>query len=70
MKNIYPFYVNNFNPKRKKQIGQKELLNTSDYNQLKEDYPDSNLNKLKYKKQLRTKIPEIVEEEFLPLRND
>jgi len=43
------FYVNNFNPNRKKQIGQKELLNTSDYDQLKEDYPDSNLNKLKYK---------------------
>lgn len=61
------FVVSNFNPKRKRQIGETELKNTSDYNRYKETSPDP-VNKLRYWKTIREDLEELMNDEILPLR--
>lgn len=61
------FVVNNYNPNRKRQIGETELKNTSDYTRYKETNPEP-VSKLRYWKTIRDDLEELMNDEILPLR--
>src|SRR5699024_326410 len=62
------FVVNNYNPKRKRQVGETELKNTSDYDRYKEETAEP-VSKLRYWKTIREGLDELMQDEILPLRN-
>lgn len=61
------FVVNNYNPNRKRQIGETELKNTSDYDRYKETNPEP-VSKLRYWKTIREDLEGLMNDEILPLR--
>jgi type I restriction enzyme R subunit len=61
------FVVSNYSPKRKRQIGETELKNTSDYNKYKETNPE-HVSKLRYWKTIREDLQKLMNDEILPLR--
>lgn len=62
------FIVDNYRQGKDKQIGEKALIDSQDYNSYKEKNGDQALNKLKYKKALKEDYTTMIEEEILPLR--
>lgn len=61
------YVVSNYNPSRKRQNGEAELKNTSNYDKYKEICVNP-VSKLKYWKNVRQDLKELVETEILPLR--
>lgn len=62
------YVVTNYKPNRKRQNGESELKNTSDYDKYRETY-DNPVSKLKYWKTVRQDLDELMINEILPLRN-
>lgn len=61
------FVVSNYNPNRKRQIGESELKNTSDYDRYKETTLEP-INKLRYWRTLRENLDDLMNNVILPLR--
>ena len=61
------YLVTNYNPNRTTQLGAKELNDSQDYANYKNEVADS-LSKLTYKKELKEQIKTLIEEKIEPLR--
>ena len=63
------YVVNNYNPKKEKQVGEQELRDSSNYEQYKESN-DNPVSKLRYWKSFKKELVQVMEEELLPLERD
>ncbi|UUV99067.1 type I restriction endonuclease subunit R [Vagococcus luciliae] len=63
------YVVNNYNPKKEKQVGEQELRDSSNYEQYKESN-DAPVSKLRYWKSFKKELVQVMEEELLPLERD
>ncbi|WP_230200156.1 hypothetical protein [Bacillus niameyensis] len=61
------FVVSNYKPNHKRQNGESELKNTSDYSKYKETNANP-VSKLQYWKTFRQDLDALMEKEILPLR--
>ncbi|MEN1967820.1 type I restriction endonuclease subunit R [Lentibacillus sp. N15] len=61
------YVVSNYNPGRKRQNGESELKENSDYDKYKETHHDP-VSKLRYWKTVRQDLGELINNEILPLR--
>lgn len=62
------FVVDNFREGRDKQLGEKAMSDSQDYQAYKDAHGDAALNKLKYKKALKEDYQTMIREDILPLR--
>lgn len=65
-KEDFAFLVENYNPAKKKQIGETELKRSADYNAYKEN-TENGVNRLKFWKHVKNEFTDVIEEEILPL---
>lgn len=63
------YVVNNYNPKKEKQVGEQELRDSSDYDTYKKNH-DNPVSKLRYWKSFKKDLVQVMEEELLPLNRD
>ena len=63
------YVVNNYNPKKEKQVGEQELRDSSDYDTYKKNH-DNPVSKLRYWKSFKKELVQVMEEELLPLNRD
>ena len=61
------YLVSNYNPNKTKQSGESELKNTSDYTAYR-NKSEEPVSKLRYWKEVRTELTEMIGTEILPLR--
>jgi len=61
------FVMQNFNPKKERQNGEKELLNSGNYEEYK-SITKNPVSRLRYGKEMRKDLTRVMEEEILPLR--
>jgi type I restriction enzyme R subunit len=66
LKSDFAFLVENYNPAKKKQIGETELKRSADYNAYKEN-TENGVNRLKFWKHVKNEFTDVIEEEILPL---
>ena len=62
------FVVDNYRQGKDKQIGEKAITDSQDYQAYKDARGDQALNKLKYKKALKEDYLSMIAEDILPLK--